>query len=110
MARFCGVVGYVQTKETTPGVWTEQVIERTYHGDVVKNIKRYDSGENLNDNITVNNTIEIVADAYANENFFAIRYVYWMGVRWKVTSVEVKRPRLILNLGGVYNGPEVGTS
>lgn len=110
MSRFCGIVGYVQTEETAPGVWTEVITEKTYRGDVSKNIKRYDSGENLNDNISVNNTIEIIADAYANENFFAIRYIYWMGTRWKVTSVEVRRPRLILSLGGVYNGPEAGTA
>ncbi len=104
MARFYGVVGYVDTEETSPGVWEEIPVEKKYRGEVVKNIKRFDSGENLNDNISLNNTISIVADAYAYENYFAIRYIEWMGARWKVTSVEVQRPRLILSIGGIYNG------
>lgn len=106
MAKFYGTVGYVETVETAPSVWDEQTIERQYYGDVVKNTKRYEKGEGLNDNLNVNNTISIVADAYAEQHFFAIRYVEWMGARWKVSSVDVQRPRLILSLGGVYNGPE----
>lgn len=106
MAKFYGTVGYVETVETAPSVWDEQIIERQYYGDVVKNTKRYEKGEGLNDNLNVNNTISIVADAYAEQHFFAIRYVEWMGARWKVSSVDVQRPRLILSLGGVYNGPE----
>jgi len=106
MAKFYGTVGYVETVETAPSVWDEQTIERQYYGDVVKNTKRYEKGEGLNDNLNVNNTISIVADAYAEQHFFAIRYVEWMGARWKVSNVDVQRPRLILSLGGVYNGPE----
>jgi hypothetical protein len=106
MAKFYGVIGYAETKETSPGVWVEDITERKYYGDITKNSRRLNGGENLNDNLTVTNVISIMADAYAYENFFAIRYVEWMGARWKVSTVEVQRPRLILNLGGVYNGPE----
>jgi hypothetical protein len=106
MAKFYGVIGYAETKETSPGVWVEDITERKYYGDITKNSRRLNGGENLNDNLTVTNVINIMADAYAYENFFAIRYVEWMGARWKVSTVEVQRPRLILNLGGVYNGPE----
>lgn len=66
--------------------------------------KRNEQGQSINDNITLNNSISIIADAYAYENFFAIQYVKVMGTAWKVTSVEVQRPRLILTLGGVWNG------
>ena len=104
MAKFYGVVGYVDTQETAPGVYTEVATARKYYGDVLKNVKRYVSSEYLNDNLTVNNSISIMADAYAYDNFFAIRYVNWMGANWKVTDVEVQRPRLILSLGEVYNG------
>jgi hypothetical protein len=47
-----------------------------------------------------------VADAYANENFFAILYVEWMGALWTISEVEVQSPRLLLRLGKVYNGPK----
>lgn len=104
MAKFYGAVGYVDTQETVPGVYEEIATEKIYFGEVLKNVKKYVSSEYLNDNLTVSNSISIVADAYAYDNFFAIRYVNWMGANWKVNDVEVQRPRLILSLGEVYNG------
>ena len=55
-------------------------------------------------NINVANEISIVADPFANQNFHTMLYVEFMGTKWKITNVEVKRPRLTLTLGGVYNG------
>lgn len=103
MAKFYGKIGYAETKETAPDVWTEVITERTYTGDVLRNTRRWESGENLNDNLNINNLISIVADAFAYQNFSAIRYIEWMGSKWKITNVEVQRPRLILTIGGVYN-------
>lgn len=107
MTKFFGKVGYADTVKTAPGVYTEQIVEKPYYGDVTKTARRLEgSSDSVNDKITVSNTISIVADAYANEHFFAIRYVCWAGCRWKVSNVEVQRPRLILTLGGVYNEDE----
>lgn len=105
MAKFFGAVGYAETSETASGVWEETITERNYYGDVIRNNRRLEGGENLNDNIALNNLISIVADPYAVQHFFAIRYVKWMGASWRVTNVEVQSPRLILTIGGVYNGP-----
>ena len=105
MAKFSGLVGYGETVETTPDVWADRITEFKYFGDVVRNTRTSQQGEQLNNDISVNNSISIVADAYANDHFFAIRYVEWAGKLWHVTDVEVERPRLILRLGGVYNGP-----
>lgn len=110
MAKFYGKVGYATTVETAPGVWTEQIIERSYYGDATRSSRRLENGIGLNDDVIVNDTISIVADAYAYENFFAIRYVNWMGANWKVSTVEPQRPRLILSLGGLYNGDTPGTA
>ena len=104
MNKFYGKIGYAISKETTPGVWVEQIVERSYYGDVIRNIRRLQSSENLNDDINVSNEISIVADAFANQNFHSMRYVEYMGTKWKVSSIEVKYPRLILSIGGVYNG------
>lgn len=107
MARFFGVVGYAEeTKEVRPGVWEESIAERKYFGDVIRNTRRLEKGEYLNSDINVNNLISIVADPFAYQNFFAIKYVHWMGTNWIVTNVEVQRPRLILTIGGVYNGTQ----
>ncbi len=108
MAKFYGAVGYAETIESRPSIWQERVIERLYYGDIIRNARRLESGESVNDNITINNSISIVADPYAREHFFAIRYVKWMGIAWKVTNVEVQSPRLLLTIGGVYNGQTAG--
>lgn len=110
MAKYYGKIGYVETVETAPSVWTEQITERSYYGDVLRNTRKYQNSENLNDNLEVSNELSILSDPYALQNFHAIRYVHWMGSRWKVSSVEVRYPRLILTIGGVYNGDEeIGT-
>ena len=107
MTRFSGVVGYGESVEDPPesGVWVDSVVEFTYQGDVVRNTRTLDNGDTLNNDIAVGNSISIVADEYAAGHFFMIKYVMWQGVRWSVTSVEVREPRLILTLGRVYNGP-----
>lgn len=109
MAKFYGEIGYAETSETSPGVWTEGITERKYSGDVLRNSKRWQAGENLNDDLTVNNEISIIADPFANQNFQSMRYIKWMGAYWKITKVDVQRPRLILTIGGVYNGEKATT-
>ena len=106
MNRFYGAVGYAETVETSPGVHVERIIERNYSGDVIKNVRRLESSGGVNDDINISNNISIIADAYAHENFLQMRYAEFMGVKWKITSVEPQRPRLILILGGVYNGEQ----
>lgn len=107
MARFNGEIGYGESVEfpVGSGKWVDEITEYSYFGDVLRNTRRLEDSDQVNPNITVGNSISIVADEYANEHFHAIRYVKWAGVRWTVTSVEVRAPRLILDLGDVYNGP-----
>lgn len=104
MAKFYGAIGYAETSETSPGVWTEVITERNYSGDVLKISRRWQAGENLNDDLTVNNEISIVADPFAYQNFHTMRYIKWMGASWKIVKIDVQRPRLVLSIGGVYNG------
>lgn len=103
MAKWFGKIGFAETKETSPGVWEEIITVREYYGDVTRNTRRFQSSENLNDNIVVSNDISIVADPYAIQNFHAMRYVEFMGVKWKINNVEVSYPRLILTLGEICN-------
>lgn len=107
MARFYGEVGYGNSVETPPesGVWVDEMVEFPYQGDVIRNSRTLETGSSVNDDITVGNSISIVADQYAIDYFSNIKYVRWMGVLWTVTTVEVRSPRLILSLGSVYNGP-----
>lgn len=105
MARFVGPIGISSTSETSPGVHREAITEKVYKGDILRDSRRWESSQQLNDNLVVSNRISIVADAYAYANFSAMRYVVWEGVSWKITNIEIQRPRLILTLGGIYNAP-----
>lgn len=104
MAKTSGYIGYCFETETKPGVWEMQPIEKQFYGDLIRNSKKDRNGEGLNDDITINNQISFLADPYAREHFHQIKYVKFLGASWKVTDVTVEFPRLILNLGGVYNG------
>lgn len=104
MAKFYGLIGYAVLEETTPGVWEDRIVEHSYYGDVLRNNRKLQTSNQLNDNIVVSNEISILSDPFANENFHFIRYVTFMGTKWKVTNVDVQYPRLILTLGEVYNG------
>jgi len=107
MARFFGEVGYGFSAETPPGsgVWVDSVIEYSYKGDIIKNARALTPTDKLNQDISVSNSISILADQYAIEHFFDIKYVRWAGALWDVSNVDVQSPRLILSLGSVYNGP-----
>ncbi len=107
MAKFYGEIGYGETVEdpSGSGIFVDEITEFSYYGDVIRNSRQLVNGENLNNDISVGNSISIVADEYATAHIFAIRYVKWAGVLWTVTTVEVKSPRLLLSLGNVYNGP-----
>lgn len=103
MAKWYGVIGYADHVETSPGVWEEKIVERAYYGDINRMSRRLESSGNLNDDINVSNEISIIADPFANDNFHKILFVEFMGAKWKVSHVEVQRPRLILSIGGLYN-------
>jgi hypothetical protein len=107
VARFYGVVGFGTPTESpaNSGVWKDVITEKTYSGDVIRDTRRFDGSQKVNADISVGNSISVVADAYLTGNVQAIRYVAWTGTLWTVDSVEVQSPRLILRLGGVYSGP-----
>ena len=99
-----GVIGYCDTVETEPGIWEEQVTERPYYGELIRNTRRLQTTDKVNDDLTISNQISIVSDPYAINNFHAMKYAVLWGTKWKITSVEVQYPRLVLEVGGIYNG------
>lgn len=101
--KYYGPVGYAATTETAPGVWEETITERYYYGDVTQVSRRLDNSQGINDDINIRNRISIISDPYALENFMNIRYVGWLNKKWKVSDVEVQPPRLIFDVGGLYN-------
>lgn len=105
MSRFYGAVGYITEVETAIDVIENKPIERMYKGELLRNARSLNNGTDINDDITISNQISILADPYANNHIHDMRYVKWRGTAWKVTNVDASQPpRLILSLGGVYNG------
>ena len=108
MAKFYGLIGFGESVETAPGVWEDQITERPYFGDVIRNTRRLQGAEQVNDNLNISNEISIVADPYAMKNFHSMRYVTYMHAKWKVSNVAVQYPRLVLTVGDLWHGEEGG--
>lgn len=107
MAKWHGMVGYAETKETAPGVWRPGITEREYHGDVYEFSSRWSaSSDSTNDNLNISNQISILADTFAYQNFRSLKYVEFMGSNWEISLAKVQGPRIILTMGGVYNGEQ----
>ena len=104
MAKWFGKIGYAVTSETRPGIWEEVIVERNYYGDMTRNSRRLQAASQVNYDININNELSIISDPYAMNSFHTMRYAEFMGTKWKITNVEVQYPRLILSLGGLYNG------
>lgn len=107
MAKWFGIIGFAETVETKPGVWEERITEVNYYGDVMRDSRMLQTADQINDNVNIANKISIVADPFAIQHFHNMRYAVYMGAKWKVSTVEVQRPRLILTIGGLYNGPQI---
>ena len=103
MAKFHGAIGYALPGETAPGVWTDTIVEKTYRGDVILDQNRWQPGDKVNDDLDIDNSISIIADKYAYQNLGKMKYIIWEGSAWKIKSFRVNRPRIILQIGGVYN-------
>lgn len=103
MARFSGKVGYITQEETTPGVWTPKEKSRTMKGDIIRQVSNYTSGESVNDDISLNHRVSLVGDAYAFGNYFNMKWIQIDSQKWKISSIEVQRPRLIVTVGGLWN-------
>ncbi len=114
MAKIHGIIGYSVdnlSSETSPGVWTEQITEREFYGELIRRSYRFQTpSDHVNDDITMENQISIVADTFAKNHINCMRYICYLGVKWKISNVEIQFPRLILTLGGVYNGPDTNAT
>lgn len=106
MSKYFGKIGYGVSEETRPGVYVQRIVEKDYYGDIVRNTRRLENGGKVNDDLNINMTLSIVADPFAYQNFHQLKYAEYMGAKWKATSVEPQYPRLIITLGGVYNGED----
>ena len=105
MGKWSGKIGYSSPVEVRPGVMEHQIAERSHVGDLIRNTRRTEGGDRIIENLVLSNSVSLVADAFAMNHFFEMVYITMFGTKWKISTVEVKPPRLILQIGEVYNGP-----
>lgn len=101
--KWSGKIGFVETKETRPGVWENVTTERNFYGDVIRDIRKNQSSGQVNDDINISNRIRIVSNSFVRDNLSFMKYIEFMGAKWKITDVEVQYPRLVLTIGGLWN-------
>ena len=104
MAKFAGKIGFINQVEKEPGLFENETVERSYTGDILQDVRRWNNVEKVNDDLTLGNRFSIVADGYILDNMYTMKYMIWRGVRWSITKIELQTPRIIITVGGVYNG------
>jgi len=109
MAKFHGVIGYTIAKETAPGVWIEEAIERPYTGDILRVKRNWQQSGGVNPNLTMSETISIIADSFTLDNVNTMRYVKLRDAKWAINGIEVERPRILITIGGLYSGKSAAT-
>lgn len=104
MSKFSGLVGYVTQLETSPGVWSSVENSNMMKGDVIRQSSNSQNGDKVNSDVTLSHRVSLLGDAHSFNNYYNIRWVEVDGRKWQVASVEIQRPRIIVTLGGVWNG------
>jgi hypothetical protein len=104
MAKFSGLVGYVTQEEQVPGVWSPVEKTAMMKGDVIRLSSTYQDNGKVNSDMSLNHRVSLIGDAYAFENYFKLKWVDFNGLRVEINSIEMQRPRIIITLGGVWNG------
>lgn len=111
MAKYYGKIGFIVPTEVEDSIWVDQVTEKNYSGDLIRHYNGYqETSGQVNDRITLNHEISIVANAFARENIGFMRYITYRGARWSISKIEDKYPRFIITVGGIYNGPSPQTT
>ena len=106
MAKCYCEIGYGIDEETVPGVWRKSLIKKMYYANIIRNNRSLSSSDKINDDININNSFSILSDPFAVDNIHNMLYIEYMGIKWKISTVDIEFPRLILNVGGVYNGEQ----
>ena len=104
MAKFVGLIGYALPVESSPGIWSNEITEKPYRGDILTDQRSIQQVDQLNDNININNSISVIANAFAYANIGVMKYAVWNNVAWNIQSATINRPRIVIQIGGVYNG------
>ena len=106
--KYTGKIGFAVMKNEGEGIYTEEIEEKVYYGDLLSS--RWNNENNQNSPLVVNcffvilnNSISVICDKYLSENISVIRYITYKNSKWCITGIEIQPPRIIINIGGIYN-------
>lgn len=105
MAKYCGNIGFAKSADDGHGVWEDTITEKKYYGDILQDNRRWSSSDHVMDNLTISTRFSILADSFANSNIGAMKYITYQSEKWKIENVDIQGRRLVISVGGVYNGP-----
>lgn len=100
--KWFGEIGYFVESNNVDGIVTDSFITQQYYGDIIKDYKTNTSENAVNEDFELSNRISVVADPYLISHFHKIAWISFMETKFKVRSVELQYPRLIVSLGGVF--------
>ena len=103
MPKCSGLIGYALVVETQPGVWSEIITDKPYYGDVVTDNRKFNNQNQINDDMNINNNISVISNSFMLDNLAVMKYITFLKSKWKIVSVEIKPPRIIINIGGLYH-------
>lgn len=106
MAKWAGKIGFAETVKGEDDISRTTIVEQSYKGDVLQNNRKWDDSERINGDFSISNRISVVAKDYMLTHLQYMRYITWQGAKWRITSVSVMYPRVILSIGDLYNGTE----
>lgn len=104
MAKWAGKIGFAETVKGDDDITRTTIIERSFKGDVLQDYRNWEDSEKINGNINISNRISVVAKDYMLTHLQYMRYVTWQGAKWRIKTISVAYPRVILLLGDLYNG------
>lgn len=106
--KYAGKIGFEVSRDAGTGLWEPVIEERFAYGDIVRDMRRNDDASKVIPDYTISTQFSLVADSYFYDHLEFLRYITFRGVKWEVSSVDAANyPRILVNVGKVYNGPEV---
>ena len=102
--KYSGKIGFAVVKNKGNGIYSEEIEEKVYYGDLLSSRWNNESnGNSTNTNIKLNNSISVICDSYLADNISVMKYITYKNSKWCVTGIEILPPRVIINVGGIYN-------
>lgn len=94
--KYSGNAGFrLEDVEVEPGVYEPKLVVKPIKGDLINDT----TFSNQNNS----NRLSIIAHPFLMTHITNLLYVTFMGQKWKVERYSIKSPRIILDLGGLYN-------